>query len=97
MHKSLRHNIVHTICGKPTTSKFLCEYKNIEINELKFNFDDILIISKSLISSQYSDQVVLGDRSNLIYYLLSIKYVLKKIYFYLEFQIYFAMQISHYS
>jgi hypothetical protein len=54
------------------------KYKNIEINELKFNFDDILIISKSLISSQYSDQVVLGDRSNLIYYLLSIKYVLKK-------------------
>ena len=54
------------------------KYKNININKLKFDFDDILIISKSLISSQYSDQVVLGDRSNLIYYLLSIKYVLEK-------------------
>lgn len=53
-------------------------YKTINAIKLKFDFDDILIISKSLISSQYSDEVILGDRSNLIYYLLRIKEVLEK-------------------
>ncbi|HCF03063.1 hypothetical protein [Flavobacterium sp.] len=44
---------------------------------LKFQFDDIVIITKSLNGSQFSDKVVLGDRSNLIYYLLSIQKILK--------------------
>lgn len=41
------------------------------------SFDDILIITKSLNGNHHSDGVVLGDRGNLILYLLSIEKVLK--------------------
>jgi hypothetical protein len=54
------------------------KYKKLNIKPLKFSFEDVLIVSKSLIGSQYSDEIILGDRSNLIFYLLSIQEVLEK-------------------
>lgn len=53
------------------------KYKIDTQKTLKFQFDDIVIITKSLNGSQFSDKVVLGDRSNLIYYLLSIQKILE--------------------
>lgn len=56
------------------------KYSNISLSKsLRFELDDILVITKSLNGSQFSDSVILGDRSNLIYYLLSIKKVLEKL------------------
>jgi hypothetical protein len=56
------------------------KYNNIKlIHSLKFNLDNILIITKSPNGSQFSENVILGDRSNLIFYLLSIKKVLEKL------------------
>jgi len=56
------------------------KYNTISLGKnLKFELHDILIITKSLNGSQFSDRVILGDRSNLIYYLLSIKRVLEKL------------------
>jgi hypothetical protein len=56
------------------------KYNNIKLNHsLAFNLDNILIITKSLNGSQFSESVILGDRSNLIFYLLSIKRVLEKL------------------
>lgn len=52
------------------------KYKIKNNANLKFSLDDILVITKSLNGSQYSDRVVIGDRSNLIYYLYTIQKVL---------------------
>jgi hypothetical protein len=55
------------------------KYQNIELHEdLKFSLDDILVLTKSLNGSQYTDSLIIGDRSNLIYYLLSIQQILQK-------------------
>lgn len=55
------------------------KYQNIEIHEdLKFSLDDILVLTKSLNGSQFTDSLIIGDRSNLIYYLLSIQQILQK-------------------
>lgn len=57
------------------------KYNNIPSSigkKLRFELHDILVLTKSLNGSQFSDRVILGDRSNLIYYLLSIKKVLEK-------------------
>lgn len=48
---------------------------NVEI--LPSSFDDVLVITKSLNGNHHSDGVVLGDRGNLILYLLSIEKVLR--------------------
>jgi len=48
-------------------------------NILTVSTENILIITKSLNGTQYSDGIVLGDRGNLILYLLSIERVLKKL------------------
>ena len=45
---------------------------------LRFDLENILIITKSLNGSQFSERVILGDRGNLVFYLLSIKKVLEK-------------------
>lgn len=56
------------------------KYNNIKHNNsLRFSLDNILIITKSPNGSQYSESLILGDRSNLIFYLLSIKKVLEKL------------------
>jgi hypothetical protein len=54
-------------------------YKKISNLNLKFNFDNILIITKSMNGTQYGNDVILSDRGNLILYLYSIENVLKKI------------------
>ena len=46
--------------------------------DLKFNFENILVITKSLPGAQQSDMVRLCDRGNSILYLYSIENVLKK-------------------
>lgn len=56
------------------------KYNSLSFDQnLRFELDNILIITKSLNGSQFSDSLILGDRSNLIYYLLSIKRVLEKL------------------
>jgi len=45
---------------------------------LKFSFENILIISKSIFWAQYSDKIRLSDRGNLILYLFSIEKILKE-------------------
>ena len=52
-------------------------YKQFDVKSLRFSFDNILIITKSLPGSQTSDKVRLYDRGNLIVYLLQIQKVLK--------------------
>ena len=55
------------------------KFNNLVLSQnLKFGLDNILVLTKSLNGSQYSESVNIGDRSNLIYYLLTIKSVLKK-------------------
>lgn len=56
------------------------KYNILKLNHsLRFNLENILIITKSPNGSQFSESVILGDRSNLIFYLLSIKKVLEKL------------------
>ncbi|BFM42306.1 hypothetical protein CFS9_09470 [Flavobacterium sp. CFS9] len=56
------------------------KYSSLSLDQnLRFELDNILIITKSLNGSQFSDSLIVGDRSNLIYYLLSIKKVLEKL------------------
>lgn len=52
-------------------------YKQFDVKSVRFSFDNILIITKSLPGSQTSDKVRLYDRGNLIVYLLQIQTVLK--------------------
>ncbi len=52
-------------------------YNSYQGNELRFNFDDILLVTKSMNGAQFSDKVRLADRGNLILYLYSIQKVLK--------------------
>lgn len=46
---------------------------------LKFEFDDILVLPKSMPGAPMGDQYALSDRGNCIYYMLSIQNVLKKL------------------
>ncbi|MFX0047388.1 MAG: hypothetical protein ACFE8G_04385 [Candidatus Hermodarchaeota archaeon] len=52
-------------------------YKDFDVKSVRFSFDNILIITKSLPGSQTSDKIRLYDRGNLIVYLLQIQKVLK--------------------
>lgn len=54
-------------------------YKQFNATNLRFSFDNILIITKSLPGSQFSDKIRLYDRGNLIVYLLQIEKVLKNL------------------
>jgi hypothetical protein len=54
-------------------------YSNFINKELKFSFENILIITKSMNGAQQSDGVRLADRGNLILYLYSIKNTLEKL------------------
>jgi hypothetical protein len=54
-------------------------YQKISNEKLRFSLDNILIITKSMNSSQYGNNVILSDRGNLILYLYSIENVLKKL------------------
>ncbi len=53
-------------------------YKDFKRTDLRFSFEDILIITKSMNGAQHSDKVRLADRGNLILYLYSIQKVLKE-------------------
>jgi len=53
-------------------------YKQIHLDPLKFSFENILVLTKSLNGAQHSDGVILGDRSNLLLYLFSIERILKR-------------------
>lgn len=55
------------------------QYDFLELKELRFDYTEILVVSKSLNGSQYTDEVVLGDRSNLIFYLYSIQNTLQNL------------------
>ena len=44
-------------------------YRDFKTRELRYNFDNVLVISKSMNGALYSDKVVLSDRGNLITYL----------------------------
>ena len=50
-----------------------------KINLLPTSFDNVLVLTKSLNGNHHSDGVVLGDRGNLILYLLSIENVLRRL------------------
>lgn len=52
-------------------------YKKLETTHLKYSFDKILVLTKSLNGTHHSDGVILGDRANLILYLYSVEKILK--------------------
>jgi len=52
-------------------------YRQYNATNLRFSFDDILIITKSLPGTQFSDKVRLYDRGNIVVYLLQIEKVLE--------------------
>jgi len=54
-------------------------YKKIQSNTLKNDFDNILVITKSLNGANHSDGIILGDRANLLLYLYSVEKILKRI------------------
>lgn len=54
-------------------------YKKQNKTELKFSFENILVVTKSVKGAHHSDGVVLGDRANLILYLYSIEKILKRL------------------
>jgi hypothetical protein len=54
-------------------------YQQLKSTQLKFSFENILIVTKSLNGAHHSDGVILGDRANLILYLYSIEKILKKL------------------
>ena len=54
-------------------------YQDVINKKLRFNTDNILLISKSMGGGQSGDNVVLSDRGNLIVYLLKIQRVLETI------------------
>jgi hypothetical protein len=51
-------------------------YKKLNYTPLKFSFNNILVITKSLNGAHHSDGVILADRSNLLLYLFSIEKIL---------------------
>lgn len=52
-------------------------YQRLESNELRFSFEDILIITKALPNVRVVKEVKLGDQNAVLLYLLSIKRVLE--------------------
>ncbi|WP_293302832.1 hypothetical protein [Pedobacter sp. UBA4863] len=54
------------------------KYNTTKIGNLKFDFDDILVLPKPLPGAPLGDTYSLSDRGNCIYYLLSLQNVLKK-------------------
>lgn len=54
-------------------------YKKSELIKLKYSFDKILVLTKSIVGAHHSDGVILGDRANLILYLYSIEKILKSL------------------
>ncbi len=54
-------------------------YQNFKISRLKFDFDNVLVLTKTQPWCQYGDQVILSDRGNLITYLFQIKKVLQSL------------------
>ncbi len=60
------------VSGHPT-------YQNFQQKQLRFDYQNILIITKSMTGNQLNDGVRLADRGNLIYYLNSIQKVLLKL------------------
>lgn len=53
-------------------------YGGFNAKDLRYSFDNILVVNKSMNGAQYSDRVVLSDRGNLITYLYSIQNALEK-------------------
>jgi hypothetical protein len=53
-------------------------YKNLEFNKLKFDLNDVLIITKSALGIRVDSSDNMGDNSASLLYLLSIQSVLKK-------------------
>jgi len=54
-------------------------YKTLQKNELKFSFDNLLILTCPTSGIQHSDYPVSNDRNNSIYYLYSIQSVLQRL------------------
>ncbi len=54
-------------------------YKDYKLINLQFSAKSVLVVTKGLNGSQYREKNVVGDRGNLITYLLSIKEALKMI------------------
>jgi hypothetical protein len=54
-------------------------YATIPVHKLRFGLDNVLVLTKSLNGSQHGNEVILGDRGNLILYLLKIEKVLKSL------------------
>jgi hypothetical protein len=52
-------------------------YREVKNQNITFNLDDVLIISKSMNGGQHGDDVILTDRGNLILYLYRVEEVLK--------------------
>jgi len=53
-------------------------YKNSTNGQLRFSFENILVLTKTIAGSPHSDGAILSDRGNLIVYLRSIQKVLQK-------------------
>lgn len=54
-------------------------YKKLKFDKLKYSFDNVLVLTKSLVGAHHSDGVILGDRANLILYLYSVEKILKSL------------------
>ena len=54
-------------------------YKNLEFNKLKFDLNDVLVISKTALGIRVDSSDKMGDNSASLLYLLSIQKVLKKL------------------
>jgi hypothetical protein len=54
-------------------------YKKLDVAALKFKFDNVLVLTKSIVGAHHSDGVILGDRGNLILYLFSLEKILKSL------------------
>jgi len=52
-------------------------YKKLEFSKLRYSFNNVLVLTKSIVGAHHSDGVILGDRGNLILYLYSIEKILK--------------------
>jgi len=54
-------------------------YKTLNTLNLKFSFDDILVLNNSIDGAHHSDGIIMGDRGNSILYLFSIERELKRL------------------
>lgn len=54
-------------------------YKQKKLTHLKFSFDNILVLTKTIVGAQHRNGVLLGDRGNLILYLYSVEKILKRL------------------